>query len=1155
MNAEFGRVKAIFLAAVEKQGQAERDAYLREACGQDLDLRRRVDGLLAKHAQAGSFLESPVEAPELVATPDEPRITERPDTVIGPYKLLEQIGEGGFGVVFMAEQTEPVRRKVALKVLKPGMDTRQVVARFEAERQALALMDHPNIAKVLDGGATENGRPYFVMDLVKGIPITDYCDQNHFTPRQRLELFIPVCRAVQHAHQKGLIHRDLKPSNILVATHDTTPVPKVIDFGVAKALGQELTDKTVFTGFAQMVGTPLYMSPEQAGQSSLDIDTRSDIYSLGVLLYELLTGTTPFNKERFKQAAYDEIRRIIREEEPPKPSTRLSESKDKLPSISAQRQTEPAKLTKLVRGELDWIVMKALEKDRNRRYETANGFAMDVQRYLNDEPVVAGPPSARYRLQKFLRRNRGPVLAAAMLGFAIVAGLVGVSWQWWEARSQRKVAEQERAHAEESLRGALETVDRFCKDVSEDVLLNEPGMQPLRRRLLERARDYYQKFIEQRGDHPGLRRELANSYLRLGQVVADIGSADEALDITRRAVTLFDQLAGDNPDEPDYADERAAGYDALGVLYRGAQRSQEAKTALETALAIEEDVARRHPDMAAYQNRLALILDSLGQLYSESNDIDEAEPAYERALRIWEQLAARAPAIPDYDRSRAMVQDHLAQLYRTLRRTKRQEEVLLGALALRKRLAQTQPTSTKNRADLASSHASLGRFYQEHKRTTDGETAFKQAIDAWSQLVAENPRMTRYQQGLADAHKALGFLYWRAGQYNDAEAADEKALEICERLVRDHPKHADFLAGAARCHVHLGVVYLHSDRPAESETQLAKALAILKPLVDDYPEVREFQDELAKVHNNLALVHRQNKRLDLARIELRAAIDIRELQVQKHKAVADYAEELARAYYNLALWHKDQDQFKEAEKLFRDSLAIWERLVREQPMRTELVTAVFRTRNNLAHLLRETGRWEEALAEYVPTEQALRQILRDDERNAGAMEGLRNVHWGRAQTLELLERWQEAVQEWDRTLEIEQRIQPMSYRNRVLLLRARARAHVGQHADAARDVLELANKPSLDGGDYLAAAKVFAAASAAVRRDTNLTGADREQQAEAHAARAVEMLKKAQGAGHFKITANIARMEKDTDLKLLRQREDFNKLVAELETSKQPEKK
>jgi WD40 repeat protein len=345
--------------------------------------------------------------------------------------------------VFLAEQAEPVRRKVALKVLKAGMDTRQVVARFEAERQALAIMDHPNIAKVFDGGQTPSGRPFFVMELVRGTPITEFCDQHQLTPRQRLELFVSVCQAVQHAHQKGIIHRDLKPSNVLVSRHDATPVVKVIDFGVAKALGQELTDKTVFTGVAQMVGTPLYMSPEQAGMSDLDVDTRSDIYSLGVLLYELLTGTTPFYRDRFTKAAYDEIRRIIREEDPPRPSTRLSESTDALPSVAAQRQTEPAKLTRLVRGELDWIVMKCLEKDRNRRYETANSLALDVQRYLHDEPVLACPPSAGYRFGKFARRNKRTLATAAALGAMLlvaVAAVVGSAlWAASQADARAKV--------------------------------------------------------------------------------------------------------------------------------------------------------------------------------------------------------------------------------------------------------------------------------------------------------------------------------------------------------------------------------------------------------------------------------------------------------------------------------------------------------------------------------------------------------------------------------------------------------------------------------------------------------------------------------------------------------------------------------------------
>jgi serine/threonine-protein kinase len=314
MSAQADRAAEIFDAAAEIADDAARAAYLDAACGQDTSLRAEVEELLAHDRAAGSFLDLSAR-PDAVT--DEPSAAERPGAIIGSYKLLEQIGEGGFGIVFMAEQTQPVRRKVAVKILKPGMDTRQVVARFEAERQALAIMDHPNIARVFDGGATPSGRPYFVMELVKGVPITEFCDQNHLTPRQRLELFVPVCQAVQHAHQKGIIHRDLKPSNVLVSRHDTSPVIKVIDFGVAKALGQELTDKTLFTGLAQMVGTPLYMSPEQAGLSDLDVDTRSDVYTLGVLLYELLTGATPFAKERFRQVGYDEMRRIIREEEPP----------------------------------------------------------------------------------------------------------------------------------------------------------------------------------------------------------------------------------------------------------------------------------------------------------------------------------------------------------------------------------------------------------------------------------------------------------------------------------------------------------------------------------------------------------------------------------------------------------------------------------------------------------------------------------------------------------------------------------------------------------------------------------------------------------------------------------------------------------------------
>ena len=399
--------------------------YLRQACGEDDDLRLRVSALLEAHEQETGVLSAPTA---LLATPLESMV-EGPGVELGPYRLSEQIGEGGFGLVFRAEQQQPVRRTVALKVLKPGMDTRQVIARFEAERQALALMDHGNIARVLDAGETESGRPYFAMELVNGVPITSYCEQKGLATHDRLELFATVCQAVQHAHHKGIIHRDIKPSNVLVTLQDGVPVVKVIDFGIAKAIGQQLTDKTLTTSAAQLLGTPTYMSPEQAELGGLDVDTRSDIYSLGVLLYELLTGTTPFDKDRLRAASYDEMRRIIREEEPVKPSTRVRTLEQTATNVAQRRQREPARLSRLFRGELDWIAMKALEKERGRRYETAAAFAADIQRYLHDEPVAACPPSRWYRLRKLARRNKGVLLAAALVALALVAGTAVSVWQ------------------------------------------------------------------------------------------------------------------------------------------------------------------------------------------------------------------------------------------------------------------------------------------------------------------------------------------------------------------------------------------------------------------------------------------------------------------------------------------------------------------------------------------------------------------------------------------------------------------------------------------------------------------------------------------------------------------------------------------------------
>jgi len=448
-SPEPGREEALFEAALALPPE-QRAAWLERACGSDAQLRQRVELLLQSNEKAGEFLRpslgAGLERTELIPTPPK----EKPGDVIGPYKIREKLGEGGCGVVYVAEQTEPVRRRVAIKVIKLGMDTRNVIARFEAERQALAMMDHPNIARVLDAGATETGRPYFVMELVRGIKITDYCDQNHLDTKQRLELFVQVCHAVQHAHQKGVIHRDIKPSNILTTLHDGVPVPKVIDFGIAKATEGRLTDLTVYTELRQFIGTPAYMSPEQAEMSGLDIDTRSDIYSLGVLLYELLTGRTPFDGQELIQSGLDQMRRTIREQEPMRPSTRLSTMLDAdLTAIAKSHSAESPKLIHFIRGDLDWIVMKALEKDRTRRFESASTLALDVQRFLENEPIEARPPSGLYRFQKLVRRNKTVFAAAAAVAAALVLGL-GLSLYLFvqERHALKRAVAAERRQAE-----------------------------------------------------------------------------------------------------------------------------------------------------------------------------------------------------------------------------------------------------------------------------------------------------------------------------------------------------------------------------------------------------------------------------------------------------------------------------------------------------------------------------------------------------------------------------------------------------------------------------------------------------------------------------------------------------------------------------------
>jgi serine/threonine protein kinase len=630
--------EALFDLAVDTP-EADRAALLDRECRGNPALRARVEGLLGADALPDPTLTHPGERAGDRTASYSPPIGAAGVVVGGKYKLVEPIGEGGMGSVWLAHQTEPVKRKVAVKLIKAGMDSKAVIARFEAERQALAVMDHPNIAKVLDGGLHEH-RPYFVMELVKGVPITEYCDKLKLTPKERLELFVQVCQAIQHAHQKGIIHRDIKPSNVLIALYDDKPVVKVIDFGVAKATGGALTEKTIDTGFGGVVGTPQYMSPEQATFNNLDIDTRSDVYSLGVLLYELLAGSPPFARKELEKRGLLEILRVVREEEPPRPSTKLS-TNAALPSLSASRGTEPKKLTGLLRNELDWVVMKALEKDRTRRYETANGFAADVLRYLGGEAVQAHPPSAGYRLKKFVRRNKGQVIAASLVLCALVMGVVGTTWQAIRAENARLAEAEQRQLAEANETKAvaaaaaekaanvqaqtrltqIEKGNEIITSIFTDLDIHKvkEGTEPLEAVLAKRL---VAAAGQLEGEAVGDPLAVAGLQDRLGQSLLSLGHAQDAIPLFVKArETRTAKLGADHPYTLTSMNNLAEGYQAAGKL-------DLALPLLEETLKLKKaKLGADHPDTLGSMNNLAAGYHHVGKL-------DLALPLYEETLKL-----------------------------------------------------------------------------------------------------------------------------------------------------------------------------------------------------------------------------------------------------------------------------------------------------------------------------------------------------------------------------------------------------------------------------------------------------------------------------------------------------------------------------------------
>jgi serine/threonine protein kinase/tetratricopeptide (TPR) repeat protein len=993
----------VFTNALKRATPAERAAYLDEACAGNPQLRAGVEALLRVHTNDPGFLEQPIGSFERttdVAAADstggeqplERGAEEKPGVVLaGRFKVLEQIGEGGMGTVWMAQQTEPVKRLVALKVIKPGMDSKQVLARFEAERQALALMDHPNIARVLDAGTTATGRPYFVMELVKGVPLTKYCDEHRLTPRQRLELLIPVCQAIQHAHQKGIIHRDIKPSNILIALYDGKPVPKVIDFGIAKATGQQLTEHTLVTGFGAVVGTLEYMSPEQAEFNQLDVDTRSDIYSLGVLLYELLTGSTPLEKNRLKEAALLEVLRVIREEEPPRPSTRLSTT-DQLPRVAANRGLEPKRLSGLVRGELDWIVMKALEKDRNRRYETANSLALDLQRYLADEPVAAGPPSNTYRLKKFLRRNRGPVLAAAFVLVTLVGGIIGTTAGLFRAlaaegneREQRELANQRRVEAEKARekeateRARAEQEKHVAQAVRDflrykllgqaavreqaDTLLRagrdtaEAKENPTVRELLDRAaRELTPEKIEsQFPKQPLVQAEVLHT---IGITYALIGDYRPAITHLQRAYELRRGL-GDDFQTGIALNNLGTVYNSNGEYQRAADLFERLRDTFTSRYGPEDpNTLTAMANLAiAYQatGRLAEAitllervrvgwakrfgpdhldhlthLNNLAETYVYNRDYTRAIHLLEEARDTWEKKLG--PDHPDI----LQTVHGLAVAYKAAGQVRRAIPLLQRVRTKRvDRLGADHPQTLAAQRSLAEAYMADGRL-------ADALPLFVEVRErTLKKLGPDHPTTWTAMEALADAYRLAG--------------KPAQAIPLLEIVRRKRTAHSgDKHPAALHVLMSLALAYRAAQRPADAIPVLQD---ILKKLDNNNPL-------MLPALNNLATAYQANG--DVAE----AIVRFEQLRTRCEKELGLYHPNTLMVLHSLGVAYWSARQFDRAGTVFQEALERKEKHWGPNHPET-LVTLV-----NLANNHRDAGRFREAAALLENSQEQVRHLPR-----------------------------------------------------------------------------------------------------------------------------------------------------------------------------------
>jgi serine/threonine protein kinase len=1152
----------IFTNALEKSIGEPREAYLTEVCGADVAQRQRVEDLLKRHEHVGDFLERPatnIPSTLHVKAFEPESINLIGSEIAGRYKILEHLGEGGMGSVYVATQMEPVRRKVAIKIIKLGMESTQILSRFDSERQVLALMDHPNIARIYDGGLTVERRPYFVMELVNGLSLISFCDQTRLGIKDRLELFAQVCQAVQHAHQKGIVHRDLKPSNILVTMIDGKPVPKVIDFGIAKAIGDNLADGSMITQFGAVVGTLEYMSPEQASFSNVDVDTRADIYSLGVILYELLTGLKPFDSKRFQHAALDEMMRIIREDEPRRPSTRLSTA-ESLPAIAAYRHIEPKRLTALLRGDLDWVVMKCLEKNRERRYESASSLVKDIQNYLNHQPVQASPPSSVYRLKKWVRRNPIAIAVSITALVTILGGIVAteiernrrleetqLKLQAYEklqeeqiktkqalakeqlAREEeaklRRIAEEQMKRAEKAEADTLADYKASTDDTILLLLASKAELGKQEKEYLEKSLNRWSEFARRKGDDPHCMAIRAEGLQRVAYLRARLGQVQDSLKEHREALVIFQKLHETDTENLGYRERIALTHSRIGNALSSLGKYTESQQALESAKNIYESLLKCSPVNREYQWKLAYSLKHFANSLFQSRQFEQALKNYQRSHDLFESLAKIQPQVRDYHAMKAGTLGSIALTQSKLGNRIEARLSFVKALESQRKLVEQYPDWYDEHSSLANIHNSYAGLLSQLGEHDSSRVEYEAARNIYQKLADQFPSFANYLSGLAGAHYNLGNHHCERGQREQAKVAYESAIRVWNRLAARYPSQPLFRRELAKSQFVYGDLLL-LDSPAKAQEVFGQAIVQYRQLVQENSGNIVDQLSLSSASNNLARIHKNLGQLNDAIKEFEQAAELLQRLHERHPQDLFCCEQRANVLNDLGLVYSEVKQSERALQCIEQSWKLRKQLSEAEPKTLKYQILLGSSCTNMGMVVSNTGKSALAKEWYSKAITTLEQARKLDPQSALCKQSLKSAYIGRWAILITERQMREAEQDWNQAWELV----PLAERQRLKAARVLTIALAGLVEEAVAETMELTKTTSWSAEQWVDFASVYAIARS--------KKADKPE----YQLRAMELLQKAVHAGY----KNGKQLMEKQELVSLRDREDFKKLVNSL---------